>query len=315
MAWTRRSVSEPIRIAIIGLGKIARDAHAPAISANPAFDLVATVDPAGGFDEYPAFRSADDFFDSGIAVDAVSICTPPAVRSQIASRCLMHGLAVMLEKPPAVSTVQAAELEELARNSGVGLLAAWHSRFAPGYVPACDATAGHRIICGKVTWREDVRQWHPGQDWIFADSGFGVFDPAINALSFLLGIDPTISVDQAKLFVPRGREMPIRAQAGLRSESGGRIDCDFDFLWPGNPEWTIELKTTAGAITLESGGHRLLIDGRSVELPKAGEYVVLYQRFAQIVHESSVDCDVAPLRIVENCLSFGERFSAPSFSF
>ena len=38
----------PIRIAIIGYGKIAQDQHAPSIAANDRFELVATVSRSGG---------------------------------------------------------------------------------------------------------------------------------------------------------------------------------------------------------------------------------------------------------------------------
>ena len=36
---------EPIRIALIGLGKIARDQHLPALRDNPGFAVSATVCP------------------------------------------------------------------------------------------------------------------------------------------------------------------------------------------------------------------------------------------------------------------------------
>ena len=39
--------AEPIRVAVVGLGKIARDQHLPALQANPAFVLAATVCPFG----------------------------------------------------------------------------------------------------------------------------------------------------------------------------------------------------------------------------------------------------------------------------
>ena len=41
-----------------------------------------------------------------------------------------------------------------------------------------------------VTWKEDVRHWHPGQQWIWEAGGFGVFDPGINALSIVTKIMP-----------------------------------------------------------------------------------------------------------------------------
>jgi D-galactose 1-dehydrogenase len=45
----------------------------------------------------------------------------------------------------------------------------------------------------NVIWREDVRVWHPGQDWIWQPGGLGVFDPGINALSIITHILPARS--------------------------------------------------------------------------------------------------------------------------
>ncbi|MFX5656779.1 hypothetical protein ABTE24_21610, partial [Acinetobacter baumannii] len=42
----------------------------------------------------------------------------------------------------------------------------------------------------KVIWREDVRHWHPDQEWIWQPGGLGVFDPGINALSIVTEILP-----------------------------------------------------------------------------------------------------------------------------
>jgi D-galactose 1-dehydrogenase len=95
---------EPIRIAVVGLGKIARDQHLPALRANPAFALAATVCPFGGLaDGVPGFETLDDLDAAGVAVDAVAICTPPQVRHRLASEALGRGLHVLLEKPPAAS--------------------------------------------------------------------------------------------------------------------------------------------------------------------------------------------------------------------
>jgi D-galactose 1-dehydrogenase len=41
-----------------------------------------------------------------------------------------------------------------------------------------------------VEWKEDVRQWHPGQQWIWQPGGLGVFDPGINALSIVTWMLP-----------------------------------------------------------------------------------------------------------------------------
>src|SRR3546814_6448955 len=41
-----------------------------------------------------------------------------------------------------------------------------------------------------IVWKEDVRRWHPGQQWIWEAGGFGVLDPGINALSIATRILP-----------------------------------------------------------------------------------------------------------------------------
>jgi hypothetical protein len=45
----------------------------------------------------------------------------------------------------------------------------------------------------EIVWHEDVRKWHPGQQWIWEPGGFGVFDPGINALSIATRIFPASS--------------------------------------------------------------------------------------------------------------------------
>ena len=50
---------------------------------------------------------------------------------------------------------------------------------------AADKLVGKQVKTLQVTWKEDIRRWHPGQDWILAAGGFGIFDPGINAFSIL----------------------------------------------------------------------------------------------------------------------------------
>ncbi|MBX3595831.1 MAG: Gfo/Idh/MocA family oxidoreductase [Sphingomonas sp.] len=315
MSGDHERLARPLRVAIVGLGKIARDAHLPAIAENSDFDLVATVDPRGGWRDHPAFHSLDHLLESGISIDAVSICTPPDVRFGLAARAIARGIAVMLEKPPAVSVAEAKELERRAVASKVGLFTAWHARMAPGLAPARNALADRTITSGRVVWREDVRQWHPGQEWIFGEAGFGVFDPAINAISLLTAIDPSLSMLRSRLFIPAGRASPIRAEIALRGSAGGTIDCSFDFLWPGEPLWTIELSTNSRTVTLEEGAHRLAIDGNPVNLPDGDEYGGLYRKFAHVARRGIAECDVTPLALVERCLTDGARFSTRPFGF
>ena len=67
-------------IALVGVGKIARDQHLPAIAASPAFRLAATADPAGGIDGIDHFDSLEALLDARPDVAAVALCVPPQAR-------------------------------------------------------------------------------------------------------------------------------------------------------------------------------------------------------------------------------------------
>ena len=90
----------PLRIAIIGFGKIARDRHVPAIAATEAAVLSAIADPNASLAGMPHAATLDELLRNGPPFDAVALCTPPQVRRDLAAMALAAGKHVMLEKPP-----------------------------------------------------------------------------------------------------------------------------------------------------------------------------------------------------------------------
>ena len=305
---------EPIRVAVVGLGKIARDQHLPALQANPAFVLAATVCPFGALAEgVPGFATLEDLLAAEVAVDAVAICTPPQVRHELAAGALGRGLHVLLEKPPAATLSEATALVDLATEAGLPIFAAWHSRFAAGVEPAREWLAGRRILGARITWREDVRVWHPGQAWIWQAGGFGVFDPGINALSIATRILPdTISLIGAELEFPANRDAPIAARLALQTASGAPIAVDLDFRQTGPQTWDIEVETDAGALLLSQGGAVLTLPGGSREAREA-EYPALYARFAELIRSGSSEVDTAPLRLVTDAFAHGRAVPTEAF--
>jgi D-galactose 1-dehydrogenase len=296
-------VTAPIRIALVGLGKIARDQHLPAIAGTANFDLVATVSRHGdGVADTPHFADIADLAASGIAVDAVALSTPPQVRRAIAQVAIAQGWHVFLEKPPGATLAEVIALRDTAAAHGVSLFASWHSRFADGVEPARAWLADRAIHSATITWREDVRVWHPGQDWIWEPGGFGVFDPGINALSIATRILPRpFFVETADLDVPANRCAPIAARVAFRDTAGAGIAMDLDFRQEGPQSWDIVVETDGGTLTLAQGGAVLSIDGRAAPADGGdlhGEYPGLYRRFAAIVRAGVSDVDVSPLRLV-----------------
>jgi D-galactose 1-dehydrogenase len=296
-------VTAPIRLALIGMGKIARDQHLPAIAGIGSFDPVATVSRHGGPEgDLPFFPDIDALIDSGLALDAVALCTPPQVRRAIAARAIAQGWHVFLEKPPGATLAEVVALRDQAAAKGVSLFASWHSRYAEGVEPARAWLADRTVRRATITWREDVRHWHPGQDWIFEAGGFGVFDPGINALSIATRILPhPLFVDTAEIDVPANRAAPIAARVSFLDAAGAPIAMDLDFRQEGPQSWDIVVETDAGTLTLAKGGAELSIDGGIAAEPGGelhGEYPGLYRRFAAIVRAGVSDVDVSPLRLV-----------------
>mgnify|MGYP002630546199 FL=1 len=124
------STQTPIRIAVVGVGKIARDQHLPAIRDSTDFELVALISRSACDLDVPVFASLDAAFAAGIILDAVAICTPPNVRWEACRVASRHGCAILLEKPPAATVDEARILKRLANDAGVPIFATWHARYA-----------------------------------------------------------------------------------------------------------------------------------------------------------------------------------------
>jgi predicted dehydrogenase len=305
------------RIAIVGYGKIAQDQHVPSIEANPAFEVAATVSRSGGGPEgLPTFHSVEGLLAAGLGIDCVAICTPPSVRYEVARDCLEAGLHTLLEKPPGVTLGECEELARLATEKGVTLFTTWHAQYNPAVTAAAELLSGKRVAAMRIVWREDVRKWHPGQQWIWAPGGFGVFDPGINALSIATKIFPgTLILREAELLFPQNRETPIAASLRFASPaSGGALTADFDWRHSGGEAWNIEVEIEGGeTLTLADGGSRLLVGGEERTGHGPGEYPAIYAHFAELLRTGASHVDLAPLRLSADAFLLGRRTQIEPF--
>lgn len=296
------------------MGKIARDQHLPAIAGNSAFSLAATVSPHGpGVDGVAHHTSMTALLTEGPRVDAVVLCTPPQVRYELASEALARGVHVFLEKPPGATLAEVAALERLASSVGATLFAGWHSRFAAGVAPARAWLAERRIDGVQITWREDVRVWHPGQAWIWEPGGLGVFDPGINALSIATYILPRpFFLQEATLAVPANRAAPIAADLRFRDTAGAQIAMDLDWRQTGPQSWDILVETDAGPCRLSRGGAVLSLPS-GTDHKEDHEYAGLYAHFATLIATGRSDVDTDPLRLVADAFLRGRRETVEPF--
>jgi D-galactose 1-dehydrogenase len=303
-----------IRVAIVGLGKIARDQHISAIAETAGIELAAIVSRNASIDGIKHFATLDELLDRLPDIDAVALCTPPQGRQAQAATALKAGKHVLLEKPPGATVSELTPLIAEARQTGHTLFATWHSRFAPAVEAARAFLASRQIRSVVVEWKEDVRVWHPGQAWIWEPGGFGVFDPGINALAILTRILPRpFFLTEAELSYPGNRATPIAANLAFSDGTGVPILAEFDWRQTGPQTWDIRVETDAGRLTLSFGGSRLVHDGQTLVDEEQAEYRGIYQRFVELITSRVSDVDLSPLVHVADAFMLGRRREVEPF--
>lgn len=142
-----------MRIAIIGLGEIARKAYLPILTGKPELDIVLsshtetslrqvqaqTRIPRGTTDLEEVIRSKPQ---------AAFVLTPKETHFEIVRRLLEANIDVFVEKPATMHTDETEQLAELADHRGHVLMVGFNRRFAPLHVKAHELLANQTISVG-----------------------------------------------------------------------------------------------------------------------------------------------------------------------
>ncbi len=139
----------PLRLGIIGAGHLGKF-HAKIAAQNPEFQLVAIADPnlpaAKQLAEETNTHAISDFRVMLPELDAAIIAAPTCLHFGIGQELLRRGIHTLIEKPLAVSVVEADQLVMLARRSQVVLQVGHIERFNPGFTAIRTASRGARLI-------------------------------------------------------------------------------------------------------------------------------------------------------------------------
>ena len=308
------------KIGIIGYGKIAQDQHGPAITASPHFELVSVSNGGGELPkDVPSFKTYQEMLKAVGELDAVAICTPPGPRRVIAAECLAAGKDVLLEKPPAGTITEVAAIARDASAAKKVAFTTYHAQHNQAVKRAADMLAGKTLKTLQVTWKEDIRRWHPGQDWILAAGGFGIFDPGINALSILTRILPEpVFISSAALYFPANRGAPIAADLTFSTglTANDQLTAALDWRQTGPQTWEIDAETTDGTrIKLSNGGSQLDVEGQPPFVGPPDEYPNIYQEFARLLDKGESKVDASPFQLVADVFMVGDRKQVEAFSF
>jgi D-galactose 1-dehydrogenase len=305
------------KIAVVGIGKIARDQHLPCIAKNKKFKLVAGVSRNTTIENVPCFESLAKLRASKISVDCVALCTPPAGRLAMAKEAMDVGWHVLIEKPPTPTIGEMVDMIAYAKKKKRVLYVTWHSRYNKAVDDAKKRLKGKHVTKLRVTWKEDVNKWHPGQNWISEPGGFGVFDPGINALSIVTKIMPDpIYVEAARIEVPENWSTPIGVEITFKRGDGVKADMSavIDWRQRGEQTWDIDIETRDGLVMkLSKGGSVLHVNGKLIMEARLEEYEMIYAKFARLLKAKKSDTDYAPLQLECDAFMLAKPVVVPRF--
>lgn len=306
------------KIAVVGIGKISQDQHLPVIDKSADFELAACVSTRGiGHRDVPVFKTPAELYRAMPEVGLVAICTPPGVRHAYVREAIDAGKDVLLEKPPTPTITEWHDLVAYGAEKGRILFQTWHSRYNEAVGAAKKILANEGVESVRIDWRESVRKWHPGQEWVWEPGGFGVCDPGINAMSIFTEIMPfPVFVQSAKLKFPANRGTPVDVEIVFKSNEAHqpKMSAGFNWLEESGEIWTIAIETKSGRkLKLEKGGTVLSVDGEVTVANPSEEYEQIYDRFAQLLNQGRSEMDGSPLLLIADAFLLGARENVEEF--
>lgn len=134
-------MNNPVKVAVIGPGLIAKGAHIPHYQNDPRTEVIAVSSHSmASAKEAAEETGVPGYYDDPVQMleaekpDLVSVCSPNASHFGDVMAALKAGCHVLCEKPPGVSPLEAVEMEQAAKASGKHLLYGFQNRFNPASI-------------------------------------------------------------------------------------------------------------------------------------------------------------------------------------
>jgi predicted dehydrogenase len=190
-----------IRFAVIGLGHIGKR-HAEMIKRNPDSELVAVCDVLNPDDigwtdkETPFFNSIEELLNADISIDVVNICTPNGFHADYALQVLAKHHHVVLEKPIALSKVDAEKIVFKSLEVSRHVFCVMQNRYSPPSVwlkeiVSNDILGNIYMVQLNCYWNRDERYYKPdnwhGDEKLDGGTLFTQFSHFIDIMYWLFG--------------------------------------------------------------------------------------------------------------------------------
>lgn len=168
-------MSRPVRIGLVGCGRLAELGYLPAVGLVPAVVLAGVADPDPGRRQLVAdaagvagHADAEALLGAG-GIDAVVLASPAAHHVDDARRAARAGLPVLVEKPPAPDRAGAERLAALGPAVSVG----FNRRYDPAIRSLREAVPGAGPVELDLSIRYRPASWnaHTVRDDVLLDLG------------------------------------------------------------------------------------------------------------------------------------------------
>jgi predicted dehydrogenase len=171
-----------IRLGVVGAGRITQVAHLPVFAKTHHVELAAISDPSVALSQGVAakygiagYTDTRDLL-ADPTIDAVLIATPDRFHFPLGKQALEAGKHVLMEKPLAQTSEQAAELAELAAERGLKLQTGAMKRHDPGIAFAKGQLERIGEILSFTSWYRVMADRTPVESTLFPQT---VIDPEV----------------------------------------------------------------------------------------------------------------------------------------
>jgi len=256
-------MAEILRFGLIGCGRIAPH-HVRAIQSLAGAKLTAVADII----EERAYRFADDYDAEPHLdyrdllrrddVDVVNICTPSGLHAEMAIAAAQAGKHIMVEKPMAMSLVDADKMIAAARDNDVKLCVTFQNRYNPPIQELHEAVQANklgRLLLGNATvrWYRKQEYYEDGWHGTWAMDGGALMNQSIHhvdALIWLMG-EPLVSVFAYSATLAHKMEAEDTIVAVLRFASGALASIEASTItFPTDIEGSITLLGEQGSVKI-----------------------------------------------------------------